>query len=271
MSEETLQRGEWPSHHRTGNKRPFPGLDTATRDASLRARQTQSSWHTPGSDKGTTTPSAALTKASFLPSSTRPDWEKYNCHSTVPWLLYNLYKHTHKYTFIYTYMCTLCSYTRVYIHTHRERERERDSGQNRELKELMVKGFSQRLFQTQSVWLFLPLLPKPHPLQSGTTSFNSIIILTIWQSSWILPHSEWFYDPEDKAELECHFKYGWLSNLCFLSGLHDYPHTKHLNTDELWWDLCLALSAWAASPESVCFGSWLQGRFKTLASATTKL
>lgn len=178
---------------------------------------------------------------------------------------------THTNTHLYIHICVHCVHTPVYIYIHTERERERDSGQNRELKELMVKGFSQRLFQTQSVWLFLPLLPKPHPLQSGTTSFNSIIILTIWQSSWILPHSEWFYDPEDKAELECHFKYGWLSNLCFLSGLHDYPHRKHLNTDELWWDLCLALSAWAASPESVCFGSWLQGRFKTLASATTKL
>lgn len=65
-----------------------------------------------------------------------------------------------------------------------------------------------------------------------------------------------------------HFKYSWLGNLCLLSRLHDQLHMKHPRSDELWWNLCLALTARAASPEPA-FGSWLQGRFKTLASAST--
>lgn len=89
MSEGMLHRGECPNQHRTGSPSPVPRLGTAAakQGESLCATQTQSSWHTPGSDKGTTIPSAALTKASLFPSSPCPDWEKYNCHSTVQWLL----------------------------------------------------------------------------------------------------------------------------------------------------------------------------------------
>lgn len=81
---EPLQRGECPGLHRAGtmqqcwaSPRAACGcILQAERDASLHARQTQSSCYPPGSDQGTTTPFATLTKAPLFPSSPCPESER---------------------------------------------------------------------------------------------------------------------------------------------------------------------------------------------------
>lgn len=132
MSEGTTPDWGTPGHHRMGTIQqqqasPRAGRSCtlqAEQDVFLHARSTQSSCRTPGSEKETTTPFAALTKAPLLPSSLRPQYET-NITSTQQCsdCCTYVYKHTQKYTFLYTYMYTflcihVCAYIYTYAHTY---------------------------------------------------------------------------------------------------------------------------------------------------------